>query len=207
MKRKAADIIYLILNVIVLFFLFISIILELTKSPQTFFNYYTNIGALLAFGMSITNIIYTLWKFQHLKYSKLIKLLNIITNTLVLLSFLTFLFVLLPIYKGEVINSFECVSLRLIIPVLLIVSMFFDTNVVKFKPFVTVFTVIPMLIYGSIILMVVALDNMTAPYPFLDFKTNVPSITVLSLFGMILLNLLVGYSLMYLSSRVTYFKD
>ena len=206
MRKIGFKITFLVLNCALLAFCIAGLTLSMT-SDASFFSFFTNISNLIMSLVCIGNIVFTIISFFKDVKCKLMKILNNVAISGVLLTFTTVLFVLLPIYGIQVISSFKLVTLHLVTPLLSLSLIFFDTNKAKYKIVETLYSIIPVCVYGAIILWLVAVDYLKPPYSFFDFKNNDPMITVLALIGMILLTALISYTIQFVASKMRYLED
>lgn len=192
MNINLRRLLFIILNGLVFLFEILAIILQ-PKPWGIFFLSYVSYFHLLLIGISVFNIVFNIINFKKDFKCKWLYILNILSNTGVLLGFSVCVMVYIPIYGVKYISTFTSCVYYLIIPVLAIINIFLDDNRYDMKNIYCLVINLPELIYGAVILIAVVNDAIKAPYSFLDIKNNDVVVSILSIFGIILLTWLLSY--------------
>ena len=200
MKTKTRRIVALILNLLVLIFEVSGLTVALTGKvgeghSLDFFRFFIGTILLLVYQ------VHGLKDGKEIpKYVNVFYFVSLVGTTL---TFLTVLFILIPMMGVGLISSYSMVCLHLICPILSVIDFLFFDDDFKLKLFDSFFGMIPMTIYGVIILILVGIKSIEPPYPFLDIYNQKVYISVLFIILMFVMTYLICFLLYFFGKKTT----
>ena len=209
MKTKTRKIVALILNLLVLIFEVSGLTVALTGKvgeghSLDFFRFFTNDSNVLLLIGTILLLVYQVHGLKDgkeiPKYVNVFYFVSLVGTTL---TFLTVLFILIPMMGVGLISSYSMVCLHLICPILSVIDFLFFDDDFKLKLFDSFFGMIPMTIYGVIILILVGIKSIEPPYPFLDIYNQKVYISVLFIILMFAMTYLICFLLYFFGKKTT----
>jgi hypothetical protein len=163
------------------------------------FCFYTNDSNILAVISSFLMVVFftiSLFK-KDIKLPHWLGLLNLMSMLGVLLTFLVVVCVLLPMDGGGMFGD-EFIFLHLLSPIAYVLVFAFLNKDYRYVWTDSFYTIIPVLLYGIVILSLVGTGKIEAPYPFLSFDD--PLILVVSVLGILIGTWLLGLLFIWLSN-------
>jgi len=209
MKTKTRKIVALILNLVVLIFEVSGLTVALTGKVSEgnvwdFFRFFTNDSNVLLLIGTILLLVYQVHGLKEgkeiPKYVNIFYFVSLVGTTL---TFLTVLFILIPMMGVGLIGSYSMVCLHLICPIVSIIDFLFFDDDFKLKITDSFFGMIPMTVYGVIVLILVGVKSIEPPYPFLDIYNQKVYVSVLFIILMFAMTYLICFLLYFFGKKTT----
>ena len=133
-------------------------------------------------------------------WARIIRLCGVLGTTL---TFLIVMFYLLPIFGTAMISWYSMTALHIICPVLGLVSFLFFEHGKPIKIKFSVIGIIPIIVYAITIIPLVALNVISAPYPFLDIYNQAVFVSILWFAGILGCSYLLSLLLVFLNNLLS----
>ena len=172
------------------------------NSGFDFFQFFTNDSNLFLLLVScilfVFQILFLVKKMPFPHWLNVLHFMSLLGTTL---TFLTVLFILLPMMGVGLVIGYSMICLHLVCPLLALTDYFFfdETPNVSFKE--SFLGLVPMLTYAAVIIPLVVTQTIEPPYPFLDYLNNPVWLSLLYTLMMLVLTYGISFLLQWLPTK------
>ena len=192
-KEKVLNILFILLEVAAI----IATIISVGKIQIEFYTEDSNFFALLV------TIIYSYYLFSDKKVPKLVNILRLSSLAMLMITFLTVSLVLVPIYRMDLSLAYWGPNFfyHLVCPILFFINYIFFSKKEEFSTKDIFVSIIPTIIYGTIITMMNVIVKGYGPYPFLYVYEQPVYLSVLWILIFLMTNLVITICLSKLKKK------
>ena len=192
-KEKVLNVFFILLEIAAI----IATIISVGKIQIEFYTEDSNFFALLV------TIIYSYYLFSDKKVPKLVNILRLSSLAMLMITFLTVSLVLVPIYRMDLSLAYWGPNFfyHLVCPILFFINYIFFSKKEEFSTKDIFVSIIPTIIYGTIITMMNVIVKGYGPYPFLYVYEQPVYLSVLWILIFLMTNLVITICLSKLKKK------